>query len=154
VRIARESEDAESLSVGERVVVLGANLIGIELAEHLAKLGKRVSVLEPSRRLAMPAGKKRRGDHGVRLDRLGVPVNTGVDVRAIEAEGVRIGMHDGSERVIGADTVIVVGQPDADDAVARAFEGCAPEVHVVGDTSGFGLAQKAVREAMVVGWGI
>jgi 2,4-dienoyl-CoA reductase (NADPH2) len=154
VELARRSEDAESLAIGHRIVIIGANLIGIELAEHLARLGKRVSVLEPSRRLAMPAGKKRRGDHGLRLDRLGVPVNTGVAVEEIVGEGVRIRVHGGAERVVPADTVIVVGQPEADSSLADALGALAPEVHVIGDTTGFGLAQKAVREALEVAWGI
>jgi len=154
VRIARESEAAESLAVGRRVAIIGANLIGIELAEHLAKLGKRVSVIEPSRKLAMPAGKKRRGDHGLKLDRLGVPVNTGVEVVAIEPEGVRIGVHAAGEKLVPADTVIVVGQPEADPALVETLAGVAPEVKAIGDVGGFGLSQKAVREAMEVVWGV
>ena len=73
----RAGDDGSALHVGDRVVLIGANLIAIELAECLVGLGRRVSIVEPSRRFAMPAGKKRRGDHGVRLDRLGVPVEHG-----------------------------------------------------------------------------
>lgn len=148
----RAGDDVSKLPVGDRVVLIGANLIAIELAECLAALGRRVSVIEPSRRFAMPAGKKRRADHGVRLDRLGVPVNTGVAVEEISDGGVRIRVENGVERTLPADTVIVVGQPIADASLAEKLGALADEVHTIGDATGFGLSQKAVREAMEVAW--
>ena len=135
-------------------MIIGANLIAIELAELLAGLGRRVQVLERSGRLAMPAGKKRRGDHGKQLDRLGVPVNTGVNLLAVETGGVRIALERGGERVIAADTVIVVGHPHEDGRMLEAMQGAAPVVRSIGDASGFGLSKKAVGEALAAGWGV
>ena len=145
---------AAALPVGERVAIVGGNLIGAELAEHLARLGRRVSVLEPSRRFAMPAGKKRRGDHSGRLDALGVSVNTGVEVKAIVDEGVVIAAAGGPRRVVAADSVFVVGQPVADEGAAEPFASAAPEVYSVGDVGGFGHSQKAVQEAIEVAYRI
>lgn len=145
---------AKAKGVGDRVAIIGANLIGVELAEHLARLGKRVSVLEPSRRFAMPAGKKRRGDHSGRLDAAGVSVNTGIEVKRVTGEGVLIAAAGGVERVVVADTVIVVGQPEAEPNMADRMRSFGAEVHQVGDVSGFGLSQKAVREALAVAWGL
>lgn len=150
----RAGVDESQLPIGERIVLIGANLIAIELAECLSLLGRRVSIIEPSRRFAMPAGKKRRGDHGLRLDRLGVPVNTGVAVEDIVEGGVRIRVESGVERMIPADTVIVVGQPVADGGLAERLGSLGASVHVIGDATGFGLSQKAVREAMEVAWAI
>jgi 2,4-dienoyl-CoA reductase (NADPH2) len=143
-----------AVPVGERVAIVGGNLIGVELAEHLARLGRRVSVLEPGRRFAMPAGKKRRGDHSGRMDAAGVSVNTRVEVKAIVDEGVVIAAAGGPERVVAADSVIVVGQPVADEGAAERFASAAPEVYSVGDAGGFGLSQKAVREAIEVAYRI
>lgn len=145
---------AEALPVGARVAVVGANLIGVELAEHLARLGRRVSLLEPSRRLAVPAGKKRRGDQATRLDAAGVSVNSGIEVKGIVDEGVLIAAAGGPEKVVEADSVIVVGQPVADERVVEAFEGAAGEVQAVGDVAGFGLSLKAVRDAIEVAYAI
>jgi 2,4-dienoyl-CoA reductase (NADPH2) len=143
-----------AVPVGERVAIVGGNLIGVELAEHLARLGRRVSVLDPGRRFAMPAGKKRRGDHSGRMDAAGVSVNTRVEVKAIVDEGVVIAAAGGPERVVAADSVIVVGQPVADEGAAEPFASVAPDVYSVGDAGGFGLSQKAVREAIEVAYRI
>ena len=143
-----------SLDVGDKVVVIGGNLIGVELSEHLGRLGKRVSLLETGRRFAMPAGKKRRGDHAARLDAARVSVNTGVEVKGILREGVVIAGGTPDDRLIESDTVIVVGQPVADPSWVERFEGVAPQLHSVGDLSGFGLSLKSVRDAIEVAYSI
>lgn len=141
-------------AVGDRVVVLGGNLIGVELAEYLGRLGKRVSLIETGRRFAVPAGKKRRGDHASRLDAARVSVNTGVDVKGILPEGVVITGSGPEDRIIPADTVLIVGQPVADPAVVESFEGIADSVQTVGDLGGFGLSLKSVREAIDAAYSI
>jgi 2,4-dienoyl-CoA reductase (NADPH2) len=150
----RSAETTSELGLGDSIVIVGANLIGIELAELLAERGKRVHLIEPSRRMATPAGKKRREDHCKRLDRLGVPVNTGVGVKEITTRGVTLELDGGRESCVNAETVIVVGQPNADASFAEKIEGLAEHVHAIGDTTGFGLSKKAVQEAMEIAYGI
>jgi 2,4-dienoyl-CoA reductase (NADPH2) len=130
------------------IAVVGGNLMGLELAEWLARKGRRVHVVEPSRRLAMPVGKKRRGDHSKRLDLLGVPVNTGVNVQGIDADGVHLDLGGDRESVVKAKTVILVGERIADESVLAPLRALAPELRAVGDCTGFGLSKKAVAEAM------
>jgi 2,4-dienoyl-CoA reductase (NADPH2) len=151
---ARSAEPTSDLGIGKTVAIIGANLIGIELAEFLARRGKRVHLIEPSRRMATPAGKKRRADHCLTLDRLGVPVNTGVGVKEITQRGVALQLDSGRESCIEADTVIVVGHPAADPSFAERLEGLADHVHIIGDATGFGLSKKSVQEAMEVVYGI
>jgi 2,4-dienoyl-CoA reductase (NADPH2) len=148
---AREGRD---LAVGDSIAIVGANLIGMELAGFLAGLGKRVHLVEPSGRMAMPAGKKRRVDHAKQLDLLGVPVNTGVAIKEIAPRGVTLSLQGGGEKTVTAETVIVVGQPTADTTFADRIRALAPEVHAVGDSTGFGLSKKALAEAMEAAYGI
>jgi 2,4-dienoyl-CoA reductase (NADPH2) len=154
VAAARAGDDAVDLQLGEKIAIIGANLIGIELAEYLAKRGKRVHLIEPTRWMAQPAGKKRRGDHTKRLDQLGVPINTGVAIAGIAPEGVMLSLGDGLERMIEADSVLVVGQPEPDSTLLDQIRGLAPEVHAIGDSTGFGLSKKAVTEALQVAYSI
>ncbi|MCP5042447.1 MAG: FAD-dependent oxidoreductase, partial [bacterium] len=142
------------LGLGDRVAIIGANLIGIELAGALAARGKRVHIVEPSGRMAMPAGKKRRADHSKELDRLGVPVNTGVAIREITGEGVVLSLEGGRESIVVADHVIVVGHPEADRSLEEKLAGSAETVRSIGDAVGFGLAQSATKTAMEVAWAI
>jgi 2,4-dienoyl-CoA reductase (NADPH2) len=134
------------------IVVVGGNLMGLEIAEWLARQGCRVHVIEPTRRLATPAGKKRRGDHAKRLDLLGVPVNTGVAVLGIADEGVLLDLGGGAEKLVKANTVILVGEREADGAFFESIRSLAPEVHAIGDCTGFGLSKKAVAEATKVAY--
>jgi 2,4-dienoyl-CoA reductase (NADPH2) len=149
------TEDASSdLGLGERVAIIGANLIGLELAEFLARRGKRVHVIEPSSRMATPAGKKRRADHCKELDRLGVPINTGVGVKAITEEGVMLELAGGRTSLVGADSVVVVGYPEADSTLADRLGAVVENVRSIGDATGFGLSKKAVQEAMEIAYSI
>jgi 2,4-dienoyl-CoA reductase (NADPH2) len=148
IQDVRGVEEGSTLSIEGPVAIVGANLIGLELAEFIARRGKDVRLLEPSRRFAVPAGKKRRGDHAKRLDLLGVSVNTGVAIEAITTEGVKIRIDDGSEHLVKAKSVFVIGTPLEESHFLESVQGAAAEVYGIGDCTGFGLSKKAVNEAM------
>jgi 2,4-dienoyl-CoA reductase (NADPH2) len=147
LELIEKARSGGDLPTGETVAVIGGNLIALELAEHLALAGKRVRVLEPGRRLATPAGKKRRGDHAKRLDALGVSVNTGMPIQGIAPDGVIIARPDGEEHLVRADWVVVVGEPTADTSALDALQPLATEVLAIGDATGFGLSKKALNDA-------
>ena len=44
-------------------------------------------------------------------------------------------------------SVVVVGQPEADSSFLDGIASLVPEVHAIGDSTGFGLSKKAVSEA-------
>ncbi|MDP6978106.1 MAG: FAD-dependent oxidoreductase [Myxococcota bacterium] len=154
--VARMGADPsdDDLGLEGRVVIVGANLIGMELAEALAARGKQVHLVEPSGRMAMPAGKKRRADHCKQLDRLGVPVNTGVAVKEITAEGVVLSLAKGRESTVRAGTVILVGHPEADSLLEEKLAGVAETVRSIGDAVSFGLTQNAARAALDAAYSI
>ncbi|MFL2935845.1 MAG: FAD-dependent oxidoreductase [Myxococcota bacterium] len=145
---ARSGDSSQDRALGKKVVVIGAELIGLELAGYLAKKGHRVHIVEPSGRMAMPAGQKRRGVHAIQLDRLGVPINTGVGVQKITEEGVLLELDSGFQKLLKADSVFVIGHPEANPEASRPFEEMAPEVRTVGDATGFGLCKKAFSDAL------
>jgi len=156
--LVKRGAEGTDLGIGQTIAIIGANLIGIELAEWLATQGRRVHLIEPSGRMAMPAGKKRRSDHGKNLDRLGIPINTGVGVRKITEEDVVLVQDSGRESRLPAETVIVVGHPEVDskvvDHLLASAGSSADQVHVLGDAGGFGLSKKAVQEAMEIAYSI
>ncbi len=154
IELVANARQGADLGVGDSIAIVGANLIGLELAEYLSKQGRRVHVIEPSRRVATPAGKKRRSDHCKQLDVLGIPLNTGVGVKEITADGVALTIESGNESFLKADTVIVVGQPEADGRLLENCQALAPQVLAIGDSSGFGLSKKAVAEALQAAYAI
>jgi len=130
------------MPLGRRIVIVGGDLASIELAEFLAERGRRVAVLEPGEEIAPEVGLKRRTEHMDRLDRLGVPVNTGVAVQRITRAGVVLQSGD----TVGADSVILAGEVQADTRLYDALTGQVPELHAIGDCTGLGLIQKATEE--------
>ena len=132
---------------GTRVVVVGADLAALELAELLATRGRRVTIVEQGDRLAPEIGLKRLTEHMDALDRLGVVVNTGVAVEEITPRGITVRPERGSSHEIAADAVVLAGELVADTAFFDAVKGLVPEAHTVGDCTGLGLIRKATEEA-------
>jgi 2,4-dienoyl-CoA reductase (NADPH2) len=135
------------MPLGRSVVIVGADLAAIELAEFLAERGRRVSLLESGSGIAPEVGLKRRAEHMDRLDRLGISVNTGVTIERITPQGVIIGRAAVGSRVISADTVILAGEVEPDTTLYDSIRQRVPETYAVGDCTGLGLIRKAVEEA-------
>jgi 2,4-dienoyl-CoA reductase (NADPH2) len=134
------------MPLGRRVAIVGADLAAVELAEFLAQRGRRVSLLEAGEEIAPEVGLKRRTEHMDRLDRLGVPVNTGVAVERITREGVVLRRAGSAAQVLAADSVILAGEVEADTTLYDALRDRVPELHAIGDCTGLGLIRKATDE--------
>jgi len=135
------------MPLGKRVVVIGADLAAIELAEFIAHRGRRVHLLESGNKISPEVGKKRRAEHMDRLDRLHITLNTRVEILRIEREGVFIRSAGGTERLITADTVIIAGNPEADTSLADRLTAMGLRVEAIGDCTGLGLIAGATRSA-------
>jgi 2,4-dienoyl-CoA reductase (NADPH2) len=142
---------SEWMPLGRRVVVVGADLAALELAELLASRGRRVSVLESGDRVAPEVGGKRRTEHEDRLDRLGVALSIGVAIDRISTDGVVLRQALGGEHLVRADTVVLAGEVAPATDLHDALVGRVPELFAVGDCTGLGLVQKAVLEGARAG---
>jgi 2,4-dienoyl-CoA reductase (NADPH2) len=140
-------------SVGPRVAIVGGGLGAIQLAEMLAARGRRVAVFETGETVAPEIGWKRKTEHLLRLDRLGVTLHTEVRLDEMTAEGLAFTPADGARRTHPADTVLLAGAVEADlswrDELVAALPGV--EVVAVGDCAGPGLIQKAVEDGARAG---
>jgi 2,4-dienoyl-CoA reductase (NADPH2) len=134
------------LPVGRRVVVIGADLAGIELGEFLAKRGRDVAILTDQEEIAPEIGPKRRLEHEKRLERVKVSINTATKVQRITANGVEIQVLGDKTSTIHADTVIVTGDPVADTSLHEAVTAAGLSAHAIGDSTGLGLIVKAIYE--------
>ena len=150
----RSEGTREDPPLGKKVVIIGAELIGLELAGYLAQRGHRVHIVEPSGRMATPAGQKRRAVHAIQLDQLGIPINTSVGVNRITEEGGILELESGFQKLLKADTIFVVGHPEADPEATEPFKNLAPQVMSIGDATGFGLCKKAFADALTTAYEI
>ncbi len=131
--------------VGESVVVLGGGLAGCELAIHLGKLGKKVTLVEMRDALAPDANVRHRP---LLLEQVAEHVDARTGLRCVEvgAQGVVCEDAAGERAQIAADTVIcALGQkPRAD--VAASLRNSAPFVRVIGDAGRVSTITNAVYE--------
>ncbi|MEH6519525.1 MAG: FAD-dependent oxidoreductase [Halioglobus sp.] len=134
------------MPIGHEVVIVGADLVAIELAEFLASRGRRVHVLDSGKKIIPEVGKKRRNEHMDRLDRLRVTINTAVEIVRIEQRAVVL-KAGGIERRMKADTVIVAGTPQANTSLAEAICSEGIRAQSIGDSTGLGLIVKATSTA-------
>ncbi len=135
------------MPIGERVVVVGADLAGLELAEFLASRGRCVTLVERGYRLAPEIGHKRRAEQMDKLDRLGVSVNTGVMYERIETKALVVRSQVDTVHEIIADTVILAGEVEPDTGFFDAISARVPESYAIGDCTGLGLIRKATEDA-------
>lgn len=137
------------MPLGRRVAIVGGDLAAIELAEFLALRGRRVELLETAEEIAPEVGSKRRMEHMDRLDRLGVVVNTGMEVLAIEGRGLLV-RSGGTTTFAEADSIVLAGEVKANTDLYEAVRSRIPETHAIGDCTGLGLILKATSDAMRV----
>ncbi|MBR6812494.1 MAG: FAD-dependent oxidoreductase [Oscillospiraceae bacterium] len=135
--------------VGENAVILGAGLVGLELAIYLSMLGKKVTVIEMMDDIN--DGGNFLHAIGLRLEhkKQNIKLHFGTKAKKITDNGV-ICENAGGEMHLDADTVIyAVGQSPLRDK-ATALKYCAPEFYMIGDCVAPRNIQAATAEAFTV----
>ncbi len=138
------------MPLGERVVVVGGGLVGLELAEFLVERRRRVTVLEEGARFGLEMAHPRRWrvlgelrEHGVRL----VPR---ARVRSIEQDAVlcEVQTEDGqsTDERIEADGVVLAVGLGANPGPAAALRAAGIECREIGDVTGVGYIEGAIRD--------
>ncbi len=134
------------LPLGRRVAILGGDLVGVELAGFLAERGREVHVLEETPQLARAMALPRRWRTLHELRERGVRLHTGVHVERITERGVRYREGDEPARLLEVDTVILASAATPNRTLLDALRGVAPEIHELGDCSGVGYIEGALRD--------
>jgi pyruvate/2-oxoglutarate dehydrogenase complex dihydrolipoamide dehydrogenase (E3) component len=120
-------------SVGQRVVVIGGDMVGCETADFLADQGKKVTVTRRGPRMAV---KVMPGLRPALMDRLrtkGVTLLTGVKYEEVSPAGLVITDKEGKKRTIEVDTVVLAAGAQPRTELQAALQGRLPELHLVGD---------------------
>jgi len=135
------------MPLGRRIVIIGGELVGLELAEFLCERGRMVSVVDDQPRLG-------RGLQIVRRMRLvselcghGVGLHPGASDIEIKPDAVHFTAADGSPGRIPCDQVIVAKGACANPALADTLRSAGWPVQVIGDACGVGYLEGAIRGA-------
>jgi NADPH-dependent 2,4-dienoyl-CoA reductase/sulfur reductase-like enzyme len=138
------------MPMGQRVVVLGGGLVGLELAEFLAERGRTISVLEEGARfgLEMAHPRRWRALHDLRAH--GVELIANARVRAIGSTAVEFETPgERGDSIVGAiecDTVILAIGLGANPGVAAGLKETDVPIREIGDVSGVGYLEGAMRD--------
>lgn len=135
----------EKEKVGGEVVVLGGGLAGCEAAIHLAKEGKKVTVVEMRDALAPDANVRHRPLLLKELEGL-VEIRTGYRGVQVTEEGVVCEDKDGNRRLVEGSSVICALGQRARTEVVEALRDTAPHVAVIGDCAKVATITNAVYQ--------
>ncbi len=140
------------IKVGKRPIIIGGGGIGCETAEFLSRKGKKVTILELKKGLALDLELRTRKLLLESLNSLGVKSHTSISIRRIE-EGKRVLCRDGNgeDRVIEGDNVILaLGFKPQSELLEGLREKCS-EVYAIGDCFEPRGIKEAIYEGRMVG---
>jgi 2,4-dienoyl-CoA reductase (NADPH2) len=139
-------------ATGERVVLIGGGLIGVDVAEYLHQKGKKVVILTRQSQIGTDIGISTRWVTMMRIRESGIRMMTKVSYREIRRDGVLIEM-DGKEMFIPADTIVISGGLLPDRELVEALKGKIP-LQEVGDCIEPRKIKDAVHEGFEAALGI
>jgi NADPH-dependent 2,4-dienoyl-CoA reductase/sulfur reductase-like enzyme len=138
------------VAVGNKVVVIGGELVGCETAEFLAERGKQVTVMRRGPEMALGVGPSLRAFFLNRLTQKGVTLLPGVSYHEVTASGVVVTTKEGARKTIEADTIVLAAGALPDQRLYQEIKGKVAEVHCVGDC----LKPRTIRDAIAEGFGV
>ena len=132
--------------LGQKVVIMGAGLVGVELGLHLRKLGKDVVNVEMLDHMSDGGNFLHMSGVRVAIAKRGLEVNFKNKVKEVKPDGVLCETEDG-EKFYEADSVIVAMGMRPHRAEAIALAPCAPEFYAIGDCEAVANIEKATTAA-------
>ncbi len=138
------------MPLGKRIVIIGGDLVGLELAEFLAERGRSVTVVDEAGHFGRGLPIVRRWRLLAELRKLGVELRPGHRDIAIRAGGVSAADGAGAAVRWDADQVVVAKGARGDLSLANDLEQTGATVHAIGDCTGVGYIEGAIRSAAVL----
>ena len=135
------------MPLGDHIVIIGGELVGLELAEFLAERGRKVTVVDEAPRLGAGIYIVRRWRALSDARELGVTLLPGMKNIAIGNERVTFDDEDGQHHVVEADNVIVAKGATGNQTLADQLKAAGFKVHTVGDCNGVGYIEGAIAGA-------
>ena len=135
------------MPLGNDIVIIGGELVGIELAEFLHERGRTVTVVDDAPVFGKGLTLVRRMRILAELQEHGVAMHpAAADIR-IAATEVSFADSSGVSHSVKADNVIVAKGADGDLTLADALRAAGFSVHAIGDANGVGYIEGAIRGA-------
>lgn len=135
------------LPLGQEIVVIGAELVGLELAEYLAHRGRQVTVIDSATRPGAGLYLVRRMRILHELREMGVTMINRAEDISIGDHTVSYRNYRGQQRTVGAEHVIVAQGATGDQSLVEQLREQELKVHAIGDCNGVGYIEGAMESA-------
>lgn len=135
------------MPLGKRIVIIGGELVGLELAEFLALRGRQVTVIDAAPRFGAGLHIVRRLRVLDELKKIGVTLLPEAQDIAIGESSVSFIDTTGETREVDMDHTIVAQGARGDASLAEALRAAGFQVHTVGDCNGVGYIEGAMESA-------
>jgi 2,4-dienoyl-CoA reductase-like NADH-dependent reductase (Old Yellow Enzyme family)/thioredoxin reductase len=133
-RVTAEDVLSGKVEVGEKVIIIGGELVGCETADFLSQKGKKVTVVRRGPEMAAKMFSSNRHALLARLKEKGVVLIPGVKkYEAITEEGLVIIDSQGNRRTLECDAIILAAGAIPNNQMARSLEGKVAEIRLAGD---------------------
>ena len=139
------------LPVGKRVVIIGGGIQGCEIAEFLAKRGRRATIVEATDQVGLEIPLLQRILLLPWLAKKGVEILTKRSYEEITPKGLVVADDNGRVETIRADTIVVATPLKPNPGAYEAFRGKAPDVRTIGDCNKPGLIIDAIAAGFEIG---
>jgi len=123
----------ESVEVGDKVIIIGGNMVGCEVADFLADKGKEVTVCEMLPYLLTKVLAPLRRPWKSRLTEKGVKFELGITAEEITDRGLSVLDKDGKRRILDYDTIVLASGSRQNDSLLLELKNAGPEVYCIGD---------------------
>ena len=134
------------MPISKNIVVIGGDLVGLELAEFLVERGRTVKVLEPSGSLGPNLSIVRRSRVVHMLKEHGVDLLTNVEVQEIYDQGVLFN-HEKIKKSLKADQVIIALGANANLDLVKELNSLNLPITSIGDCTSVGYIHGAIADA-------
>ena len=140
----------EKVRCGPKVVVLGGNMVGCEVADWLGYHRKDVTIIEMLEDIALDVSSFVKPFLMDRLAQWGVKIITHAKVKKITDDGVVVDRNGQEETISGGDNIVLALGTKSVSKLAEQLKGKVPEIYVIGDAKEPRKAVDAVSEGAAV----
>ncbi|MEL0207558.1 MAG: FAD-dependent oxidoreductase [Gammaproteobacteria bacterium] len=134
------------MPIAKNIVVIGGDLVGLELAEFLVERGRTVTVLEPSGSLGPNLSIVRRSRVVHTLKEHKVDLLTNITIKEIDGQEV-IFDHEEAQKSLQADQVIIALGADANSELSDELTNLNMPLTSIGDCTSVGYIHGAIADA-------
>jgi 2,4-dienoyl-CoA reductase-like NADH-dependent reductase (Old Yellow Enzyme family)/thioredoxin reductase len=139
-----------TVEVGEKIIVIGGELVGCETAEFLVEKGKQVTVMRRGPEMALGVGFVYRKSFLNRLLEKGVTLLPEIRYDEVIPGGLVVTTKEGEKKTIQADTIVLAAGAIPDKKLYEEIKGKVSESYLAGDC----VEPRTIREAIADGYRI